>query len=41
MGKKQITIPLREEVEREIEDGDWAGYFEARQKELNLSLIHI
>ena len=35
MGKKQITIPPREEVEREIEDGDWAGYFEARQKELN------
>ena len=34
---KKIIIPLKEEVEAEVIDGDWTGYFEKIQKKLNKS----
>ena len=32
---KKIIIPLKEEVEAEVIDGDWTGYFEKIQNKLN------
>ena len=32
---KKIVIPLKEEVEGEVINGDWTGYFENIQKKLN------
>jgi hypothetical protein len=34
---KKIVIPLKEEVEGEVINGDWTGYFENIQKKLNKS----
>ena len=34
---KKIIIPLKEEVEAEVIDGDWTGYFEKIQNKLNKS----